>query len=1254
VAARIRTRTGFAQILLALSLSLLQGCPQLGLPCLADQSQVISLNNDGVKALNAGNYQLAIQKFEEALKSDPNYTLARDNLAIAHNNYGLQLRNNPKEALKQFHKALYLNRSNPTTLQNVEGIIRMLGKNPRSFADRVELGDQARLSGDFIGAIIEYEAACQIKDDPKIHVKLGDVYRVRGEDDKAIKEYVAASKLGDSAEVELKLGQAYGAAGDIPNAISSYGRAIGYKSDDPDVLDGLVSGWNAALAKEPLAPENHIGLGQAYQYRGDFGQAEAEYRMALKFSPGHRNPVAERLLAALPAAKVAAEETKHINAGVDLQGRKLYDQAIEEYKKALQNDPNNASIWVNIGTAYQAKEDYQNALKAYQQALAIDHNNQAAQQGIKTASEQQQNKTVGDDWKAGGDLFKQGKFQEAAEKYQAVLKVTPQDAASHFSLGAVYQAMKRIDDAIAEYRLAIQYDQKNQSYQKAYQDAMDLKAGPIIDAAVAKHKAKDYAGAIDLYQQALLIRPQNAELYFDMAGAEYSRQNYVAARNDYQKALEIDPKGQINAMYFLGVIDENSGKGLDAKTEYQKYLLQGGASSTYAGPARERIDALTKNIADTQKIKTEAEQQALKDSDDAFQQAVKLQQGSQFDAAIVLYQKAIQIQPKNADFVYSLGTCYQQKGDIDNALAQYRLAITMVPNNKDFQKALSEAMELKGAPLIDQGVDKQTKGDLAGAIESYNQALQYMPNNARLYTNLGTALQQSDKFAEARNAYQKGYDLDKKGEVGNLYLMGAIDENYNQGGKALSEYQQYLMQAGAKGTYYANAKDASARLSKNVLDVAKLQTSGDIQNDRAASDAYDAGVKLQQATKYDEAIESYQKAVQIKPKEPAYLYAIGTAYQAKGDMAKAIEFYQKASDIDPKNKQYKDILNQAVVASAAPLMDEAVKKQTSGDVPGAITLYEQALKIMPNNARGWTNLGSAYQQAENWKMARSSYEKALQIDPKGEVLNWYFIGVLDENDGQAPAAIQDYQRYVQNAGARGEYAAQAQSRISDLKAHPVNVQKIQTAADTKKNTDAQAAYDAAVAAQQANKLDEAIEDYNKAIQITPDPAYYYARGTAYQAKNDLDKALEDYRTAQSKNPKEPAYTAVIKQVNQIKAGPLVNSAIDKQTTKNDPAGAIVDYLAALKIDDDAGVRMNYGTALQQTGKTQEAINEYKRAIQMDPKATVDAHYYLGTAYEQIKKPLDAVREYKEYLRLAPTGTNAKDAHDRIKILEPHK
>ena len=295
---QIGTRVNLCPVMLA-SWFVMQSCPPHIAPALADQSQVDSLNNDGAKALNSSNFQLAIQKFEEALKLDPNYKLASDNLATAYSNYGLQLRGNSHEALKQFHKALYLNRSNATTWQNIEGVIRLMGKNPKSFQDRVDLGDQARLAGDSIGAIIEYSAALQLKDDPKLHVKLSDAYRVHGEEDKAAQEDLLASNTGAGAQSRNPAS--------VPESVN----AASNKSSDQDALDAVVSRWNAAVVRGPLDPKNHIALGEAYQNRGDFGQAETEYKMARKCSPDHRNPVAERLLAALPAEKQQAAATKH-------------------------------------------------------------------------------------------------------------------------------------------------------------------------------------------------------------------------------------------------------------------------------------------------------------------------------------------------------------------------------------------------------------------------------------------------------------------------------------------------------------------------------------------------------------------------------------------------------------------------------------------------------------------------------------------------------------------------------------------------------------------------------------------------------------------------------------------------------------------------------------------------------------------------------------------------------------------------------
>ncbi|MBS2004963.1 MAG: tetratricopeptide repeat protein, partial [Cyanobacteria bacterium SZAS LIN-5] len=212
------------------------------------------------------------------------------------------------------------------------------------------------------------------------------------------------------------------------------------------------------------------------------------------------------------------------------------------------------------------------------------------------------------------------------------------------------------------------------------------------------------------------------------------------------------------------------------------------------------------------------------------------------------------------------------------------------------------------------------------------------------------------------------------------------------------------------------------------------------------------------------------------------------------------------------------------------------------------------------------------------------------------------------------------------------------------------------AADAAKLGEAQAAYDAAVKAQTANNLDEALVQYKKALAISPNEAtYWYGEGTAYQAKNDMDNAINDYKKAVSLNPRENTYkqtlTAAQAAVNAAKAAPLVDAAIKKQTAaKPDLPGAIADYEAALKLNDDAYTNMNLGTAYQAANNLPKALEKYRRAIALDPKGSADAMYYAGTVLEGMKQGPNALREYQNYVRTAPTGQFVNDAKARIKAL----
>lgn len=136
------------------------------------ETRAIQLNNQGVMLLNEQKFLEAISKFQESLHMLPSYKLARNNLCVACNNYGLQLKDQPEQALEWFELSVYLDDTNPQSRANLEGIIRMLGYDPGDFLTYDSLGNRAFFARRKAGCIVHYTKALSIKNDETVKRKL--------------------------------------------------------------------------------------------------------------------------------------------------------------------------------------------------------------------------------------------------------------------------------------------------------------------------------------------------------------------------------------------------------------------------------------------------------------------------------------------------------------------------------------------------------------------------------------------------------------------------------------------------------------------------------------------------------------------------------------------------------------------------------------------------------------------------------------------------------------------------------------------------------------------------------------------------------------------------------------------------------------------------------------------------------------------------------------------------------------------------
>jgi len=233
----------------------------------------------------------------------------------------------------------------------------------------------------------------------------------------------------------------------------------------------------------------------------------------------------------------------HTNYGYALRGAGRTDEAIREFIRSAQLNPNQAGMRCNLATVLKEAGRIDEAVEQFNIALAL-----------KPDSAQIYNN-------AGNILVSLGRVDEAIEYYKKALSLSPKFAESHYNLAVALDKQGRSEDAVSEYRqtLSLEPDNvdalSNLGFELAgqgkfdeaveyYKKALRLEPDSVIThgrlgLALAGLKRTDEA--IREFEMVLVNRPSDAEMHRNI-GVLLERQGKIdEAIGRYQRALQICP-----------------------------------------------------------------------------------------------------------------------------------------------------------------------------------------------------------------------------------------------------------------------------------------------------------------------------------------------------------------------------------------------------------------------------------------------------------------------------------------------------------------------------------------------------------------------------------------------------------------------------------------------------------------------------------------------------------------------------------------
>jgi tetratricopeptide (TPR) repeat protein len=568
-----------------------------------------------------------------------------------------------------------------------------------------------------------------------------------------------------------------------------------------------------------------------------------------------------------PQAPDKAQAYYHYSVGhiyeelASMYGRlELANQAAEEYRQAIQNDPSSDFLNSALAELYAKTGRIGDAVNEAQDILKRDQNNIEAHRLLGRIYL----RSLGD-MQAGTQSS--DVLQHAIEQYQAIVKLAPDSVEDHLLLGRLYRMNNDVPKAEAEFKTGV----KLQPYSEE----------AVTTLAYLYNEQGDSAKAADILAT-IPDADRTARLYSALGLTYEQQKDYKKAIDAYRKAVELD-EDNLDALRGLAQNLMNDGQN-DAAIEQYRNVVKADPqdAQTYL-----RIAELYRRSGkfDLAMDSLKKAQSYSQDSVEVpYSMAVIYQAQGRYDDAIQLLQGLVKKNEK-ADgnyapgernnrslFLQRLGNLYRETGKYKLATDTFRQMLTLgddsVPRGyqelldtyreaRMWQQATDVAREAVEKVPADRNLKMALAAQLADtgqsdtALNDLKSLLKGNADDREVYISLAQVTLRLKRFKESEEYISKAANLsDKQDEKEFVYFVwGSIYERQKKYDEAEQMFKKVLQ------------TDKQSAQTLNYL--------GYMLADR--------GVRLPEALGY------IKKAVELEPQNYAYLDSLGWAYFKMGD-----------------------------------------------------------------------------------------------------------------------------------------------------------------------------------------------------------------------------------------------------------------------------------------------------------------------------------------------------------------------------------